>query len=136
MTSYNICPADSLEILKKNARSARQEEKKCCNIKSMERGMPNECLTMREPDALPDPWLMDSKYLLQRLTSLRELILRIPLTLEAYEPTNTAISAAWKLEEDLRFMLALSQEMQRDFAEKHRLPVMEVENKNDVRIKA
>lgn len=108
-----------MEVIEKSPRSTRQARKKCCTIKSMERGVPNECLTMREPDALPDLWLMDSKYLLTRLTSLRELILRIPLTLESYEPTNTAIGAAWKLEEDLRFMLTLSKQIQRDFAAKH-----------------
>ena len=30
------------------------------------------------PDKLPDPWLIDSEFLLKELARLRELVLRIP----------------------------------------------------------
>ena len=79
---------------------------------------PNECLTKLTPDCLPDPWLMDSQYLLGRLAQVREMILRVPVTLEAYGPINLAIESVWQLEGDLRFMLQLIRESQREFAKK------------------
>jgi len=79
---------------------------------------PNECLTTLTPDKLPDPWLFDSEYLLSRLKAVRELALRVPVTLETYEPTKTVVDTIWRLEEDMRFMLTLQIQRQRDFAKK------------------
>lgn len=73
---------------------------------------PNDSKTLLTPDALPDPWLMDSEYLLGRLTALRELILRVPVSLATYGPTNIAVAAVWQLESDLRFMLRLHRDSQ------------------------
>jgi hypothetical protein len=79
---------------------------------------PNETKTLLSPDRLPDPWLMDSEYLLGRLGQVREIILRIPLNLATYAPTNLAIEAVWQLEGDLRFMLKLHRERQVEFRTK------------------
>lgn len=76
---------------------------------------PNECKTLLTPENLPDPWLMDSEYLLGRLAQVREIILRIPVSLAAYGPTNLAIEAVWQLEGDLRFMLKLHRDSQFEF---------------------
>jgi hypothetical protein len=59
------------------------------------------------PEMLPDPWLVDSVYLLKELSRIRELTLRIPLTLETSLPQNSVVDAIWRLEEQLRYLLRL-----------------------------
>jgi hypothetical protein len=68
------------------------------------------------PEQLPDPWLVDSTYLLKELTRIRELTLKIPLTLEASLPQNSVIDALWRLEEQLRYLLRLQKAAQNSFA--------------------
>jgi len=70
------------------------------------------------PDKLPDPWLVDSAYLMHELARIRSLAVAVPLTLEAYGPTNTIVDALWRLEQQLRFLLCLHREGQRSFAQK------------------
>jgi hypothetical protein len=77
--------------------------------------LPQEAFT---PDKLPDPWLIDSEYLLRQLASIRELALKVPFTNESYQPTNTVVDAIWRLEEQLRYLLYLHREGQRAFAQK------------------
>jgi hypothetical protein len=68
------------------------------------------------PEQLPDPWLVDSVYLLKELTRIRELTLQIPLTLETSLPQNTVLDALWRLEEQLRYLLRLHAAGQKAFA--------------------
>jgi hypothetical protein len=70
------------------------------------------------PDKLPDPWLINSEYLLKELARIRELALRVPLTLGSYQPTNTVVDALWRLEDDLRYLLRLHREGQWAFAKR------------------
>jgi hypothetical protein len=70
------------------------------------------------PEKLPDPWLVDSEYLLKELSRIRELALRLPLTLEASLPINTVVDAVWRLEEQLRYLLHLHRAGQRSFAQR------------------
>ena len=70
------------------------------------------------PDKLPDPWLIDSEYLLEQLARIRDLALKVPFTNESYQPTNTVVDAIWRLEEQLRYLLHLHREGQREFATK------------------
>jgi hypothetical protein len=70
------------------------------------------------PEQLPDPWLVDSVYLLKELTRIRELTLQIPLTLEASLPQNTVVDAIWRLEEQLRYLLRLHKAGQNSFAKR------------------
>jgi hypothetical protein len=68
------------------------------------------------PEQLPDPWLIDSVYLLKELTRIRELTLQIPLTLAASLPQNSVIDALWRLEEQLRYLIRLHAAGQSAFA--------------------
>jgi hypothetical protein len=68
------------------------------------------------PEQLPDPWLIDSAYLLKELSRIRELTLQIPLTIEASLPQNSVIDALWRLEEQLRYLLRLHAAGQSAFA--------------------
>jgi hypothetical protein len=68
------------------------------------------------PEQLPDPWLVDSAYLLKELSRIRELTLQIPLTIEASLPQNSVIDALWRLEEQLRYLLRLHAAGQSAFA--------------------
>ncbi len=70
------------------------------------------------PEQLPDPWLVDSTYLLKELSRIRELTLQIPLTLASSLPQNSVIDALWRLEEQLRYLLRLHTAGQNAFAEK------------------
>lgn len=65
-----------------------------------------------------DTWLYDGEHLLHELAGLREIILRIPETLQTRSALQTAIDRSWRLEEDLRFLLHLHRDGQRDFAKK------------------
>jgi hypothetical protein len=70
------------------------------------------------PEKLPEPWLIDSEYLLRQLASIRELALKVPFTNDSYQPTNTVVDAIWRLEEQLRYLLHLHRDGQRAFAAK------------------
>jgi hypothetical protein len=72
------------------------------------------------PAQLPDPWLIDSAYLLKELSRIRELTLQIPLTIEASLPQNSVIDALWRLEEQLRYLLRLHAAGQSAFAARSR----------------
>jgi hypothetical protein len=80
-----------------------------------EHAMPHEHFP---PQKLPDPWLIDSEYLLAQLAKIRELALQVPLTNDSYQPTNTVVDAIWRLEKQLRFLLHLHRDGQRQFAAK------------------
>ncbi len=83
---------------------------------------------------LSDAWLYDGKRLLSELADVREMILRIPplptnasdqveyFTLTNRSRIQSAIDRIWRLEEDLRFLIALNHERQRDFAKRHEAP--------------
>ncbi len=71
-----------------------------------------------DPEHLPDPWLIDSAYLLKELTRIRELTLQIPLTLASSLPQNSVLDALWRLEEQLRYLLRLHAAGQSAFAQK------------------
>jgi len=72
------------------------------------------------PEKLPEPWLFDSESLLRELDRCRETVLQIPIT----NPNAThcgiqlAVSAIWNLSENLRYLLALHRQGQRQFAKK------------------
>ena len=73
------------------------------------------------PQQLPEPWLFDSESLLRELDRCREMVLLIPITgdLNAQHiATNIAIDAIWNLSENLRYLLALHRDGQRQFAKK------------------
>jgi hypothetical protein len=70
------------------------------------------------PEQLPDPWLIDSAYLLKELSRIRELTLAIPLTMAASLPQNSVIDALWRLEEQLRYLLRLHAAGQSAFAQR------------------
>jgi hypothetical protein len=67
---------------------------------------------------LPDLWNYDSARLIKELDGLREMILRIPATLETRSALQSAIDRIWRLEQDVRFLLLLQREAQRTFAQK------------------
>ena len=48
-----------------------------------------------EPIKYPDPWLIDSEFLLSELAKLRELILRVPVHNDTVQPAQTAIDSGW-----------------------------------------
>src|SRR3954468_1014135 len=70
------------------------------------------------PDKLPDPWLADSEWLLQELAKARESILRIPLRLNDASDIKSAVDRIWALEQQLRFLLHLHKEGQRQFVKR------------------
>lgn len=83
-----------------------------------------KCAAMDKPEAIPpeikypDPWLMDSEVLLNELTRLRELALRVPVHNNTVQPIQTVIDALWRIESRLRYMLHLHLEGQRSFAKR------------------
>ena len=70
----------------------------------------------------PNPWLVDSEFLLNELARLRELILRVPIHNNALLPIQTAVDSIWRLEEQLHYLLHLHREGQRSFAQKTAKP--------------
>ena len=75
----------------------------------------------RPPSALPDAWLFDSEKLLRELDRCREMVLLIPCNGDVHAThfgINNAISAIWNLAEQLRYLLHLHREGQREFAKK------------------
>lgn len=67
---------------------------------------------------LPDLWNYDSERLLQELDGIREMILRIPATLDTRSALQSAIDRIWRVEQDVRFLLFLQRDAQRAFAKK------------------
>src|SRR5438105_15881534 len=74
----------------------------------------------RMPEA-PKPfdlWSYDTAHLLDELAGIREVILRVPITLQTKSALQSAIDRIWRVEEDVRFLLSLQRDMQRSFAAK------------------
>src|SRR5205823_7192066 len=65
-----------------------------------------------------DLWSYDTAHLLDELAGIREVILRVPITLESKSALQSAIDRIWRVEEDVRFLLSLQRDMQRSFAAK------------------
>jgi hypothetical protein len=90
------------------------------------------------PEKLPDPWLIDSAYLLKELSRIRELTLAIPLTMASSLPQNSVIDALWRLEEQLRYLLRLHAAGQSAFAQRadEHKPNVQLEKAAILRMKA
>jgi len=75
-------------------------------------------MNQRPPEKLPDPWLFDSESLLRELDRCRELVLDISIAHphQTHFDINIAVDALWNLRENLRYLLALHREGQRQFA--------------------
>src|ERR1700737_3294177 len=72
-------------------------------------------------DQLPDPWLFDSEKLLRELDRCREMMLNVPNNGDQHAThfaLNIAIDTIWNLREQLRYLLSLHREGQRQFAKK------------------
>jgi hypothetical protein len=93
----------------------------------MRKSQPSEESETREltPDKFPDPWTVDTEYLLKELTRIREVTLRIPVTTESYSSIQLVINALWNFEEHIRYCLRL----QRDGQQAFRRRVAETEEK-------
>ena len=75
----------------------------------------------RLPTQLPDPWLFDSEKLIRALDRCREQVVMIPCNGDVHAThfgINLAISAIWNLREQLRRLLHLRRDGQREFAKK------------------
>src|SRR5207248_10583948 len=71
------------------------------------------------PSSKPfDLWSYDTAHLLHELAGIREMILRIPATLQTKSALQSAIDRIWRVEEDVRFLLSLQRDMQTSFARK------------------
>ena len=55
---------------------------------------------------------MDTAHLLNELAGIREMILRVPITLQTKSALQSAIDRIWRVEEDVRFLLSLQRDMQ------------------------
>src|SRR5438128_10995780 len=65
-----------------------------------------------------DLWSYDTAHLLDQLAGIREIILRVPITLQTKSALQSAIDRIWRIEEDVRFLLSLQRDMQTSFAQK------------------
>ena len=65
-----------------------------------------------------DLWSYDTAHLLDELAGIREIILRVPITLQTKSALQSAIDRIWRVEEDVRFLLSLQRDMQASFAQK------------------
>jgi hypothetical protein len=72
----------------------------------------------RPPEKLPDPWLFDSEALLRELDRCRELVINIPVSdpNATHFGINIALDAIWNLQQNLRYLLHLHREGQRQFS--------------------
>ena len=61
---------------------------------------------------------MTRPILLDELAGIREIILRVPITLQTKSALQSAIDRIWRVEEDVRFLLSLQRDMQASFAQK------------------
>ncbi len=71
--------------------------------------------------AFPDPRLFESEKLIRELDRCREMVLLIPNNGDVHAThfgVNNAISAIWNLREQIRYLLHLHREGQREFAKK------------------
>lgn len=70
------------------------------------------------PEKLPDPWILNTEKLLEKLEKCRELVMHIPIS--SLEQTQLGIRYALteivNLQETLRFTLELHREAQQRFA--------------------
>ena len=86
----------------------------------------SELLAMhRHPTQLPNPWLFDSEKLIRELDRCREQVLLIPCNGDLHAThfaINIAVNAIWNLSEQLRYLLHLHRDGQRQFAKKSRKP--------------
>jgi len=71
-----------------------------------------------KPENLPTPWLADSEWLLEELAKVRQDVLRVPVQLNNASHINSVIDRCWRLEQNLRYLLALHRDGQRAFARK------------------
>jgi hypothetical protein len=55
---------------------------------------------------------MDTAHLLDELAGIREMILRVPITLQTKSALQSATDRIWRVEEDVRFLLSLQRDMQ------------------------
>jgi hypothetical protein len=78
------------------------------------------------PQKLPDPWLVDSEFLLNELARLREMMLKIPVHNNSILPINNAIDAIWRTEQQLRYLLFLHRQGQHAFAQKNKPPALPI----------
>ena len=65
-----------------------------------------------------DLWSYDTAHLLDELAGIREIILRVPITLQTKSALQSAIDRIWRVEEDVRFLLSLQRDMQASFVQK------------------
>jgi len=65
-----------------------------------------------------DLWSYDTAHLLDELAGIREIILRVPITMQTKSALQSAIDRIWRVEEDVRFLLSLQRDMQASFARK------------------
>jgi hypothetical protein len=65
-----------------------------------------------------DLWSYDTAQLLDELAGIREIILRVPITMQTKSALQSAIDRIWRVEEDVRFLLSLQRDMQASFARK------------------
>ena len=65
-----------------------------------------------------DLWSYDTAQLLDELAGIREMILRVPITLKTKSALQSAVDRIWRVEEDVRFLLSLQRDMQTSFARK------------------
>jgi hypothetical protein len=73
----------------------------------------------RVPDDSPCLWLIDNNYLMSELARIRELVQRVPLiSISMSLPLQSVADAVWNLEQQLRDILNIQLERQRDFARK------------------
>ena len=70
------------------------------------------------PERIPDPWLADSKWLLEELAKTREEVLRIKFQLDNASDIKSVVDRIWGLEQNLRYLLRLHAEGQWSFARK------------------
>src|SRR6266481_9913293 len=62
-----------------------------------------------------DLWSYDTAHLLDELAGIREIILRVPITLQTKSALQSATDRIWRVEEDVRFLLSLQRDMQTSF---------------------
>lgn len=73
----------------------------------------------RVPDDSPCLWLVDNNYLMSELARIRELVQRVPLiSISMSLPLQSVADAVWNLEQQLRDILNIQRERQREFARK------------------
>ena len=65
-----------------------------------------------------DLWSYDTAHLLDELAGIREIILRVPITLQTKSALQSAIDRIRRVEEDVRFLLSLQRDMQASFVQK------------------